>query len=175
MKIIHTLVFVTLFSTLHNAQIKSAFNVKISLNQSALLSQQISKGEDYRYSDSFSNPADLDSISKLKKTILDINKLKNNIYDTNIKSNVVALDTNSKKILVKDSTTHLYNVYRGLLNDDPIYNKKSYLWQPIFKVALQNTLLNLVDHYLLHYDFSGVGFNSWNRTFLHSGFPWNDG
>ncbi|MDR3609442.1 MAG: DUF3943 domain-containing protein [Ignavibacteriaceae bacterium] len=175
MKTIYVLVLSVLFSTLPQAQFKNTFDNKISPNRNALLSQIISKSADYRYSDSSSNPTNQDSLSKLKKTILDTNKLKNNIYDTNIKSNVVAPDTNSKKILVKDSTAHLYNQYRGLLNDDPIYNAKAPLWQPIFKVALQNTLLNLVDHYVLHYDFSVVGFNSWNRTFLHSGFPWNDG
>src|ERR1035438_2008634 len=131
MKTIYALAFVTLISTLHNAQINSAFDVNISLNQNALLIQPILKSEDYSYSDSSSNPANPDSLSELKKEILDTNKLKNNVYDANIKSNVVAPDTNSKKILVKDSTAHLYNVYRGLLNDDPVYNKQAPLWQPI--------------------------------------------
>ncbi len=120
-------------------------------------------------------PVATDSLSRLKKEILDTNKIKNNVNDSNIKANVVEPDTNSKKILVKDSTAHLYNVYRGLLNDDPLYNKQAPVWQPIFKVVLQNTLLNLVDNYLLHYDFPVVGFNSWNRTVIHSGFPWGDG
>lgn len=175
MKTIYVLIFVTLFSTLHQAQFKSAFDKKISLNQSALLSQQISRGEDYSYSGSFSNPADLDSLSTLKKEILDTNKLKTNTYDINIKSNVVAPDTNAKKILVKDSTAQLYNEYRGLLEDDPTYNKQAPLWQPIAKVVIQNTLLNLFDHYIIGYDWSVVGFNSWNKTFVHSGFPWSNG
>jgi hypothetical protein len=115
------------------AQFKSAFDQRMSLNQNNLLYVQISSGKDYRYSDSISNPTKPDSLSKLKKEILDTNKLKNNIYDSNIKSNVVAPDTNSKKILVKDSTAHLYNEYRGLLNDDPIYNERTPLWQPIIK------------------------------------------
>ncbi|HEY3388862.1 MAG TPA: DUF3943 domain-containing protein, partial [Prolixibacteraceae bacterium] len=122
-----------------------------------------------------STPVILDSLNKLKKTILDTNRLKDNVNDTNIKSNVVEADTNSKKILIQDSTAHLYNAYRGILNDDTVYNKMSPVWQPIFKVALQNTLLNLVDHYILNFDFSVVGLNSWGRTFVHSGFPWGDG
>src|ERR1017187_10376860 len=164
MKIIYTLFFLVVFSTLHPAQFKTTFDNKISLNQNALLSQPLSKGEDYRYSDSISNPTKPDSLSKLKKEILDTNNLKNNVYDANIKSNVVAPDSNSKKILVKDSTAHLYNEYRGLLNDDPIYNKQAPLWQPIIKVVIQNTLLNLFDHYIMNFDWAVVGFSSWNRT-----------
>src|SRR6185312_13304626 len=126
-----------------------------------------------------------DTNTKLKQALQDTNKINNEIqkpseveqaiHDTNVKSNVVVTDTNSKKILVKDTTAHLYNQYRGLLNDDPLYNPKAPIWQPIAKVALQNILLNLVDHYVLHLDFPVVGLNSWNRTFLHSGFPWGNG
>jgi|CZKP01.1.fsa_nt_gi hypothetical protein len=175
MKIIYALVYLVVFSTLLHAQFKTAFDKKILIDQNALLSQLILKSEDYSYSDSSSNPANPDSLSELKKEILDTNKLKNNIYDANIKSNVVAPDSNSKKILVKDSTAHLYNEYRGLLNDDPIYNKQAPLWQPIIKVVIQNTLLNLFDHYIMNFDWAVVGFSSWNRTFIRSGFPWNNG
>ena len=154
MKTIYALFFLIVFSTIPYAQFKTVFDKNIQLNQRALLSQQISKGEGYRYSDSISNPTKPDSLSRLKKEILDTNKLKNNIYDTNIKSNVVAPDTNSKKILVKDSTAQLYNEYRGLLNDDTIYNKRAPLWQPIIKVVIENTLLNLFDHYIMNYDWS---------------------
>src|SRR5882724_2934703 len=84
--------------------------------------------------------------------------------DTNIKVLEVPIDTNSKKILVKDTSAHEYNLYRGLLNDDPVYNKKYPWWQPALGVVAQNVLLNLVDHYLLHLDFPVVGFNSWKNT-----------
>src|ERR1035441_649619 len=154
MKIIYALVYLVVFSTLLHAQFKTAFDKKILIDQNALLSQLILKSEDYSYSDSSSNPANPDSLSELEKEILDTNKLKNNIYDANIKSNVVAPDSNSKKILVKDSTAHLYNEYRGLLNDDPIYNKQAPLWQPIIKVVIQNTLLNLFDHYIMNFDWA---------------------
>jgi hypothetical protein len=128
MKTIYSLFFLVVFSTISLAQFKTTFDKKLSLNQNTLLNRQISNGEEYHYSDSISNPTNPDSLSRLKKEILDTNKLKNNVNDANIKSNTVIPDTTSKKILVKDSTAHLYNVYRGLLNDDPIYNQQAPLW-----------------------------------------------
>jgi hypothetical protein len=115
-----------------------------------------------------------DSLTKLKKSILDTNRIKSNTYDTNLKTNVVAPDTNTKRILVQDSTAHLYNEYRGLLNDDTVYNKVDPLWKPMVKVVIENTLLNLFDHYIMNFDWAVVGFSSWNRTFINSGFPWGD-
>ena len=130
-------------------------------------------------------PARLDTLAKLKNALKDTNEVKKDtpipdqakqrVEETNVKTNVVATDTSYKKILVQDSTAHIYNEYRGLLNDDPIYNKKAPLWQPIMKITIQNALVNLVDHYLIGYDWAVVGFNSWNRTAIKSGFPWNNG
>ncbi len=68
-----------------------------------------------------------------------------------------------------------YNMYGGLLDDDPIYNERAPLWKPILKITLENALINLVDHYVIHYEWAVVGLKSWNRTFLRSGFPWNNG
>ncbi len=126
-----------------------------------------------------------DTLAKLKNALKDTNEVKKDtpipdankqrIEETNVKTNVVPTDTTYKKILVQDSTAHVYNEYRGLLNDDPIYNKKAPLWQPIMKIEIQNALVNLVDHYVIGYDWAVVGLNSWNRTALKSGFPWNDG
>jgi hypothetical protein len=92
--------------------------------------------------------------------------------DTNIKVEKVPIDTNSKKILVKDSTAHIYNQFRGLLNDDPIYNKRHPWWQPALGVVAQNVLLNLIDHYILNLSWSVVGFNSWKNTV--NPFFWTD-
>ena len=127
----------------------------------------------------------LDTLAKLKDALQDTNEVKKytpipdatkqHIEETNVKTNVVATDTTYKKILVQDSTAHVYNEYRGLLNDDPIYNKRAPLWQPIMKVLAQNTLVNLVDHYVIGYNWAVVGFNSWNRTAIKSGFPWGNG
>jgi len=94
------------------------------------------------------------------------------VQDTNIKVLKVPVDTNSKKILVKDTSAHLENLYHGLLNDNPVYNHLYPWWQPTLKVVLQNVLLNLFDHYILHLDFPVVGFNSWKNT--ANPFFWTD-
>jgi hypothetical protein len=130
-------------------------------------------------------PFQVDTLTKLKNALKDTNEVKKEtpnpdqdkqrFEESNVKTNVVATDTSYKKILVQDSTAHVYNMYRGLLNDDPIYNKKAPLWQPILKITLQNALVNVVDHYLIGYDWAVVGFNTWNRTAIKSGFPWNNG
>lgn len=127
----------------------------------------------------------LDTLAKLKKSLKDANEVKKETpildakkertRETDVKTNVVPTDTTYKQILVQDSSAHIYNEYRGLLSDDPIYNKKAPLWQPILKILAQNTLVNLVDHYVIGYDWAVVGFNSWNRTFIKSGFPWGNG
>jgi len=101
------------------------------------------------------------------------NKVKIVEQDTNIKALKVPVDTNSKKILVKDTLAHTYNQYRGLLNDDPVYNRKYPWWQPALKIVLQNVLLNLFDHYVLNLEWSKVGFNSWSQT-ATAGFFWTD-
>jgi hypothetical protein len=182
---------------------KPAFENKMSLNQTTWSSRQMSESEINRSpvlasrpdETSFPNsiiscltdtiPSRLDTLAKLKKALKDTNEFKKDtpipdatkqhIEETNVKTNVVATDTSYKKILVQDSTAHIYNMYEGLLNDDPIYNKRAPLWQPVMKILGQNTLLNLVDHYLIGYDWAVVGFNSWNRTAVKSGFPWNNG
>jgi hypothetical protein len=126
-----------------------------------------------------------DTLAKLKEALKDTNEVrkdtpipnknKQHIEETNVKTNVVPTDSSYKKILVQDSSAHIYNEYRGLLNDDPIYNTKAPMWQPIIKVLGQNVLVNLVDHYLIGYDWAVVGFNSWDHTFVKSGFPWGNG
>lgn len=93
--------------------------------------------------------------------------------DSNVKSLNVAVDTNAKKILVKDTSAHVENQSHGLLNDDPIYNKRFPWWEPALQVVAQNVALNLVDHYLLNLEFAVVGFNSWSKT-ATAGFPWSD-
>lgn len=71
--------------------------------------------------------------------------------------------------------TMKYNMYGDLLNDDPIYNAKLPIWKPAVQIVIQEVILNLVDHYVMHFDWATVGFHSWDRTVLHSGFPWNKG
>jgi len=99
-------------------------------------------------------------------------KVKVVVQDTSIKIEKVPIDTNSKKILVKDSSAHEENQYHGLLDDNPIYNHRYPWWQPALRVVLQNVLLNLFDHYVLNLDWSKVGFNSWKNT--ANPFFWTD-
>jgi hypothetical protein len=190
-------------SVLVQAHNNPAVENKLSLSQDTWSSRQMSESEIDLFSDlvprshetsftsssigslkdaSSSGP---DTLAKLKEALKDTNEVrkdtpipnknKQHIEETNVKTNVVPTDSSYKKILVQDSTAHVYNEYRGLLNDDPIYNTKAPLWQPIMKVLIQNTLVNLVDHYLIGYDWAVVGFNSWDRTALKSGFPWGNG
>jgi hypothetical protein len=93
--------------------------------------------------------------------------------DTNIKVLVVPIDTNSKKILVKDTSAHEANQYTGLLNDDPVYNKKEPFTSPMLKVMIENAVLLGIDRYILGYDFSRVGFNSWSHSFK-TGWEWDE-
>jgi hypothetical protein len=71
--------------------------------------------------------------------------------------------------------TMKYNMYGNLLNDDPNYTPKLPVWKPAVQIVIQEALLNLVDHYVMHFDWATVGFKSWNKTVFHSGFPWNNG
>jgi hypothetical protein len=93
--------------------------------------------------------------------------------DSNIKANIVPEDTNSKKILVKDTLGHIYNMYRGLLNDDPVYNHREPVFSPIEKVFMENAFLLFIDRYIFNYDFSRVGFHSWSDN-IKNGWEWDN-
>ncbi|MBN2570881.1 MAG: DUF3943 domain-containing protein [Ignavibacteriales bacterium] len=69
-----------------------------------------------------------------------------------------------------DSTK--YNMYGDLLNDNPFYNEKTSLWTAALEVTLVNVTTLLIDRYLFNYDFSNVGFNSWNHN-LKTGWEWD--
>ncbi|MHB8337870.1 MAG: DUF3943 domain-containing protein [Ignavibacteriaceae bacterium] len=64
-----------------------------------------------------------------------------------------------------------YNMYGDLLNDNPEYNPMQPFWRPIVGVIASNVFTNLLDTYILKYDWSRVGFVSWGRN-LKAGFPW---
>ena len=203
MKALCILIVSLLCSVLAHAHNTPAFGNNISLNQDSWSSRQMSEFEMNCFSDLISRSDETsfpsssisslmdagsfgpDTLAKLKEALKDTNEVrkdtpipdknKQRTKETDVKTNVVPTDTTYKKILVQDSIAHIYNEYRGLLSDDPLYNKKAPLWQPIIKVLAQNTLVNLVDHYLIGYNWAVVGFNSWNNTFVKSGFPWSNG
>ncbi len=150
MKKVYFMCSLFLVPILLHAQFKPALDKKIFLDQNIWSSKQMLTNEIDRYSDLVSNPN------------------RTSFPDT-IKSYV----SDTTKDSVKD--TIKYNMYGDLLNDDPLYNKRASLWSPLLRIEIQNVLLNLADHYIMQYEWAVVGFNSWNRTFVKSGFPWNDG
>ena len=146
MKIIFALIFIIIFSTPYQAQIKSVFEKEISQNQNSwfnLTTEQtgpeISKKEVNRYSDLVSNPY-----------------------------RILFLDTTQ----TTSPDSMKYNMYGDLLNDNPMYNKKSPVWMVILRVTLSGVSTNLIDHYILNFDFSRVGFNSWKNN-LKTGWEWD--
>ncbi|MGA7722006.1 MAG: DUF3943 domain-containing protein [Ignavibacteriaceae bacterium] len=86
-------------------------------------------------------------------------------------------ELNQNEILFPDNIHTLsqdtlkYNMYGYLLNDNPEYNNMEPLWTPVIGVIAANAFTNLLDTYILKYDWSRVGFVSWGRN-LHAGFPW---
>lgn len=93
--------------------------------------------------------------------------------DTNLAINRVPVDTNSKKILVKDTGAKVENMYQRLLNDDPVYTKKTPWYVPAARVLLNNAGLLAIDRFIFNYDFSRIGFNSWARN-IKEGWEWDD-
>ena len=68
--------------------------------------------------------------------------------------------------------TMKYNMYGDLLNDNPLYNEKSSLWMVVFRVTMSNISTFLIDRYIFNYNFSRVGFNSWNHN-IKTGWEWD--
>ncbi|MFA4924134.1 MAG: DUF3943 domain-containing protein, partial [Ignavibacteriaceae bacterium] len=139
MKIVYTLVFFVLFSTLNQAQFKPVFDKKKLQNQNTWLSRPTSNNEINRYSDLVLN---------LKKTS----------FTDNVNASL--------------TDTMMHNKYGDLLNDNPFYNKKSSLEVVALRVTLSNITTFLFDRYILNYDFSRVGFNSWNNN-IQKGWEWD--
>ena len=70
---------------------------------------------------------------------------------------------------VQDTVT---NKYGDLRNDLPEYNKKYPVWSVVLKVTGSNLFTFLTDRYILNYDFSRVGFNSWKHN-IQTGWEWD--
>lgn len=68
--------------------------------------------------------------------------------------------------------TMKYNMYGDLLNDNPMYNKRSPLWVAFMGVTGTNVATLLIDRYIFNYDFSRVGFNSWKYN-ITKGWEWD--
>ena len=80
------------------------------------------------------------------------------------------LELNLEKHSAGDTVT--YNKYGDLRNDDTELNK-TYPWLiAALKVTGANVFTFAVDRYLFNYDFSRVGFNSWNHN-IQTGWEWD--
>lgn len=74
---------------------------------------------------------------------------------------------------VRDSIFYAkYNKYGDLKDDDPAYNPKEHWGWVALRVLGQNVLTTSADHYIFHYDFSNVGFQSWKHN-LRTGWEWD--
>jgi hypothetical protein len=89
----------------------------------------------------------------------------------------LSVATNEKIIRAEspqvDPPAPLKDLHGDLLNDDPVYNKRSDWPVPLYKILIQNIELWAIDRYIFNYDFSRIGFNSW-KTNLQQGFAWHD-
>ena len=81
-----------------------------------------------------------------------------------------SLESNGLKFSLPD--TMKYNMYGDLRNDDLLYNPKSSLAMVALRVTLANTTTFLIDRYIFNYEFSRVGFNSWNHN-MKAGWEWD--
>lgn len=79
------------------------------------------------------------------------------------------LDLHLGKDLPMDTVT---NKYGDLRNDKREFNKKYPIWTVAAKVTGANLLTFAVDRYLLNYEFSRVGFNSWKHN-IQTGWEWD--
>ena len=70
--------------------------------------------------------------------------------------------------------TVLYNMYGNLRDDNPAYNEKQPLWEPVLGIIEFNVFTNFLDTYVFKNDGTRVGFVSWGRN-LKAGFPWGPG
>jgi hypothetical protein len=83
-------------------------------------------------------------------------------------------DTVQKKAAYKDSVYQdtVHNKYGDLRNDKAEFNKHYPLWTVALKVTGANIATFAIDRYLLNYDYSRVGFNSWNHN-IQTGWEWD--
>ncbi len=79
------------------------------------------------------------------------------------------LDLNIGIDSLKDTAT---NKYGHLRNDKLEFNTRYPLWTVALKITGANLFTFAVDRYILDYEFSRVGFNSWKHT-MQTGWEWD--
>lgn len=83
-------------------------------------------------------------------------------------------DTVHKNTAYKDSVYQdtVRNKYGDLRNDKAEFNKQSPWWTVALKVTGANIVTFAIDRYFFNYEFSRVGFNSWNHN-IQTGWEWD--
>ena len=79
------------------------------------------------------------------------------------------LGLNTAKRSLEDT---VHNKYGDLRNDKVEFNKQYPLWTVALKVTGMNIATFAIDRYIFNYDFSRVGFNSWNHN-IKTGWEWD--
>ncbi len=79
-----------------------------------------------------------------------ITRFSNLVPDPNKTSYTYGMNSSSP-----DSTK--YSKYGNLLDDNPLYNEKSSLWEAALLVTLPNTSVFLIDRYIFNHNFSICG------------------
>ncbi|MDP4237551.1 MAG: DUF3943 domain-containing protein [Bacteroidota bacterium] len=90
----------------------------------------------------------------------------------------LALKENSvQPVMILDTPKNVrprrYDRYGDLLDDDPLYNLKSDIPVPIYKVLIANVEVWAIDRYVFNYDYSRIGFNSWSNN-IKRGWEWDN-
>jgi hypothetical protein len=65
------------------------------------------------------------------------------------------------------------NMYGGLMNDDPVYNRKYPWWIPASRVAFTNVFNWAVSRYVFNYDWARISPTTWKNN-LKSGWEWDN-
>src|ERR1035437_1938983 len=176
MKTIYVVVILILFSTLNQAQFKTACDKKLSLNQNTWLSLQMSMNKINRYSDSVANPNKTAPQGTINTSLTDTIKYNRYVDKINRYHDPVANPNKTAPqgtINTSLTDTMKYNMYGDLLNENPLYNKKSSLGMVALRVTFANVSTLLIHRYIFNYDFSRVGFNSWSQN-IKTGWEWDN-
>jgi hypothetical protein len=172
MKVISTLLVLILVSTINQAQYKPISVSKIAFREKPADTMSYSRYvyNVNRYRDTEVSGEEKNSEAGAKT--LPLENVSQGNYTTES-------DSTSAEIIYSDTIntaltdTMKYNMYGDLLNDNLEYNPKSSIGMVVLRVSLANLTTNLVDHYGFAYDFSRVGFNSWNHN-IKTGWEWDN-
>jgi hypothetical protein len=87
-------------------------------------------------------------------------------------STVPNKSSSADTIITSLTDTMKYNMYGDLRNDNPLYNPKASIGITALRVTMTNVTTLFIDRYILKYDYSRVGFNSWKHN-IQTGWEWD--